>query len=123
MQPRILADDLQVISTGARHLDHFEYAFTKTQEHLEDMGAKVAPHKCYAFSSDRKAREWLKVHRWRRLRRKIKVINHCRDLGAHFNVSEHAQYGSTLTDRPKDAAQITGRLDFSGHPTTKKKKS
>ena len=37
MQPRILADDLQVISTGSRHLEHFEYAYSKTHEHLEDM--------------------------------------------------------------------------------------
>ena len=33
MHPRILADDLQAISTGTRHLPHFQLAFTKTQEH------------------------------------------------------------------------------------------
>ena len=87
------------------------------------MGAKVAPHKCYAFSSDKKSREWLKVHRWRRLRKKISVVNHCRDLGAHFNVSEHVQYGTTFTDRLKDAAQITGRLDLFKAPYEKKEKS
>ena len=39
VKPRLLADDLQLISTGSRHLHHFEYAFNKTHAHLEDMGA------------------------------------------------------------------------------------
>ena len=45
MKPRILADDLQLISIGTRHLDHFQYDFSKTHEHLEDMGARIAPPK------------------------------------------------------------------------------
>ena len=30
VQPRLLADDLQIISTGERHLKHFEYAYNQT---------------------------------------------------------------------------------------------
>ena len=33
VSPRVLADELQLISTGERHLEHFEYAFCKTWEH------------------------------------------------------------------------------------------
>ena len=105
MTPRILADDLQIISTGTRHLEHFQYAFTKTHEHLEDMGAKVAPSKCVVFSTSPGRREWLRKHIWRRLNRNVKVINNGRDLGAHFNMSDVARYGTTLPDR---MVQATG---------------
>ena len=99
MRRRILADDLQIISTGTRHLTHFQYAFSKTHEHLEDMGAKVAPTKCIAFSTCKAAREWLKKHIWRRLKMEVKVVSNGRDLGAHFNISDKARFGTTLTDR------------------------
>ena len=46
MQPRILADDLQIISTGTCHLERFDYAYSKAHEHFEDMGARIAPQKC-----------------------------------------------------------------------------
>ena len=38
VKPRILADDLQILSQGENHLKNFEYAFTKTHKHIEDMG-------------------------------------------------------------------------------------
>ena len=38
VQPRLLADDLQILSIGPNHLKNFEMAFSKTQEHLGDMG-------------------------------------------------------------------------------------
>ena len=41
--PRILADDLFIFSAGERHLEHIEYAFDLTHDHIEDMGAKIAP--------------------------------------------------------------------------------
>ena len=122
VQPRILADDLQIISTGTRHLEHFQYAFTKTHEHIADMGAKIAPHKCYVFTSEKKEREWLRKHKWRRLKKRIPVINDCRDLGAHFNVSQEARYGTTLTDRLNGAAEGTEELDYFKAPHEKRKK-
>ena len=56
VKPRLLADDLQLISTGPRHLHNFEYAFNKTHAHLEDMGARIAPQKCYTCSTSTAAR-------------------------------------------------------------------
>ena len=38
VEPRILADDLQLLGIGENHLKNFEYAFTKTHKHIEDMG-------------------------------------------------------------------------------------
>ena len=43
--PRILADDLQPFATVPRHLENFEYVFNLTHEHMEDMGANMAPSK------------------------------------------------------------------------------
>ena len=121
MRPRILADDLQIISTGTRHLDHFKFAFTKTHEHLEDMGAKVAPSKRVVFSTNSGSRECLKKHVWRRLKRNVKVVNNGRDLGAHFNISDVARYGATLTDRMVQATGGAERLDRHKAPYEKKK--
>ena len=45
VKPKILADDLQIIASGTRHLELFEQAFDTTHEHLEDLGAKMAPNK------------------------------------------------------------------------------
>ena len=47
--PRVLADDLQLMSTGNEHLENFEYVFKKTHEHLADMEAKLVPSKCIIF--------------------------------------------------------------------------
>ena len=87
MQPRLLADDLQIMSTGERHLRNFQFAYNRTHLHLEKMGAAIAPQKCNTFSSEGSAREWLREHRWRRLGKRVSVINDCRDLGAHFNAT------------------------------------
>ena len=43
VSPRLLADDLQLSCTGARHLDHFDYAYIKTHLHSEEMVARIAP--------------------------------------------------------------------------------
>ena len=56
MKTRILADDLQLISTGPRHLDNFKDAFDKTHAHLHAMGAKIAANKSITFSSNESAR-------------------------------------------------------------------
>ena len=56
VKPRVLADDLQILATGPRHLELFEQAFDSTHEHLEDLGAKMAPNKSMTFSSEAVAR-------------------------------------------------------------------
>ena len=95
--PRVLADDLQLISTGNKHLEHFEFAFNKTHEHLFDMGARLAPNKSVIFSIEKSASNYLRMHKWRRLGRTLKVITDCRDLGAHLTVSTCRKLGTTLT--------------------------
>ena len=65
--PRILADDLQLLCTGNRHLVDFEYVCNETHTHFTDMGAKLAPKKSIIFSSDETSRRWLRTHRWRRV--------------------------------------------------------
>ena len=110
VRPRLLADDLQILSTGERHLGNFEFAYNRTHLHLERLGAKIAPAKCNTFSSDAKSREWLRQHQWRRLGRKVEVVNNCRDLGAHFNAVGGKMVGTTLTQRMWTTARSTGRL-------------
>ena len=82
VNPRLLADDLQILSTGSRHAKHFELAYNRTHLHLEEMGARIAPQKCNSFSSDAATREWLRQVKWRRFGRKVQVVNDCRDLGS-----------------------------------------
>ena len=108
--PRVLADDLQLISTGTRHLENFEFAFTKTHKHLADMGAKLAAQKSLTFSSEASAREWLKEHKWRRAACKNPVVTNCRDLGAHLNTLKGRRVGTTLTTRMQKTAKIVFRL-------------
>ena len=65
--PRILAYDLQIFTSGPRRLENLRYAFDLTHEHMEDMGAKIAPTKSVTFASNVTSRKWLRNHRWRRL--------------------------------------------------------
>ena len=102
VEPRLLADDLQVISTGTRHAEHFQHAFDKTHERLEDLGAKLAPTKSMTFSSELATRSWLRTHRWRRLGKVVKVVTDCRDIGAHFNATNGIRRGTTLSTRMKE---------------------
>ena len=39
--PRILADDLQIFSTGTRHFKILVYAFDLTHKHMEDLGRRL----------------------------------------------------------------------------------
>ena len=118
--PRILADDLQIIAAGPHHLENFEYAFDLTHEHLEDMGAKLAPAKSITFTSEAVDRKWLRNHRWRRLGRTIPVILHARDLGAHLNASAGKQVGTTLTSRMRETTKSVIRLGKMKAPYAKK---
>ena len=100
--PRIPADDLQLLCTGSRRLENFEFGFNETHTHLADMGAKLAPKKSIVFSSDETSRRWLRKHRWRRVGATIQVITDGKDLGAHMNASTNRTYGATLTKRMQE---------------------
>ena len=65
VKPRVLADDLQILSQGLNHLKNFEYAFSKTHKHIEDLGGRLAPKKSITFASDESSRIWLRNHKWK----------------------------------------------------------
>ena len=111
VKPKLLADDLQILCTGPNRLKLFEAGLTKTQEHLEDMGARLAPSKSMTFSTDAATSGWLRTHKWRRIGRTIAVVTDCRDLGAHLNATERRWYGETLTSRMLQVAAETERLN------------
>ena len=69
VQPRILADNLQLLCTGPNRLKLFGNGFAVTHEHLEDIGATIAPERTMTFSTDAATREWLRTQRWRRIGR------------------------------------------------------
>ena len=121
-EPRVLADDLQILTTGPRHLENYVHASDLTHAHLHDMGAKLAAHKSISFSSEGLARKWLKQHNCRRLGCKIPVITDAIDLGAHFDATKGRMRGTTLTKRMISAARATDRLGRMKAPYEKKTK-
>ena len=108
--PRILADDLQIFTSGPRHLENLRYAFDLTHEHMEDMGAKIAPTKSVTFASNITSRNWLRNHRWRRLGKKVPLQTDMRDLGGHLNTAANRTYGTTLTERMRKTAESVRAL-------------
>ena len=110
VMPRILADDLQIFASGPRRLENLEHAFNLTHEHLEDMGAKIAPAKPVTFTPEPVDRRWLRTHKWRRLGTTKPVILHVRDLGAHLNTAAAQMVGSTLTARMRETTRSVIRF-------------
>ena len=120
VQPRILADDLQLMAKGEEHLRRFQEAYDATHRHLQDMGARVSGDKCVVWSSCTTSREWLKQHRWRRLGQKVTVENDGRDLGAHYNIARNKRVGTTLTQRMRKSSESVVRLKMKKMPYSKK---
>ena len=102
VEPRVLADDLLLMSTGNQSLKNFEYAYNLTHKHLEDMAEKVAPTKCITYSSRPANRKWLKLNKWRRLGTTVKVVADMRDLGAHLNAAGKKTQRSNLGEDNED---------------------
>ena len=101
VNPRILAGDLQLMCTGSEHFDAFTRAFDATHQHLEDMGARLAPKKSITWSSSAATSKWLTTHRWDKPRRTIKVITDGRDLGCHMSAAANEIVGPPLRTRCK----------------------
>ena len=57
--PRVLADDVLLMTRGRSMLAVFARALNATHAYLHAMGAKVASAKSYNFASMKTAREWL----------------------------------------------------------------
>ena len=62
--PRVLADDILVITQGPDPITQFKTVFDSTHQYLQDIGAKIAPDKSAVFASDPKHRRDLKKHIW-----------------------------------------------------------
>ena len=83
--PRILADDLMLLTSGSDHVSKMHQAINKTHELLQDMGAKVAPAKSFVFSNRPQARKWYSKHVWANIASTIPVVRSVRDLGGTIN--------------------------------------
>eukprot|EP00973_Karenia_brevis_P018017 2475081-Karenia_brevis.AAC.1 len=80
--PRTLADDLLLTTSGSRALTIFRHCFTCTISHLQDMGGKLSPHKSKLFSTIASHRSWLSTFAWDHVNQTIPVVHNMRDLGA-----------------------------------------
>ena len=50
--PRILADDILTMATGANHLPIFVDVLDFTHAYIADMGSSLAPEKRYLMTND-----------------------------------------------------------------------
>ena len=106
--PKVLADDVLVIATGARMLRRRARAVDETHAYLHDLGARVAPAKCFNFASTGSARRWLEDTWWKGIASKIPVVKDFRYLGAHVNTTK-ARKNATLDARASKAKLQLGR--------------
>ena len=61
---RSLADDLLVFAIGSGHQETVQRAYSATVAYLHTLGAKVAPAKCYLFSTSSDTRRYCKEKYW-----------------------------------------------------------
>ena len=85
--PRILADDLMILTSGLNHTSKMHQAINKTHEILQDMGAKVAPKKSFIFTNRSSARKWYANYVWTNIGTTIPVVRSVRDLGGTINTT------------------------------------
>ncbi len=110
---RILADDILIIQEGD-DISQFKQAYDCVHFFLINMGAKLAPHKSYLFSTAPNLRKWLSQHTWTHIKSKVQVIHSFRDLGAHLNFSR-LHVATTLTMRMTDAIATVNRIRWLPH--------
>ena len=107
--PRLMADDMQIITHGenvlARHVD----ATDLTHNYLHMMGARVSGPKSVNHATNRSHRIALARKIWRNVKSRIPVKGSARDLGAHLCVSG-CIHGATLTVRVRRAIPMVRRI-------------
>ena len=101
--PRILADDLMLLTSGNNHVSKMQRAINATHELLQDMGAQIAPKKSFIFSNRLQARKWYASHTWVNISTTIPVVKSVRDLGG--TISTMARGSAKVID-----ARITQSL-------------
>ena len=93
-----------------RHVALARDAMKTSLQYFKDIGAKVAPKKCFITSTCSSARARLRTYRWCAEGQAIPTKNHFRDLGAHMCL-DNSKANTTLTERCDNAADATTRLD------------
>ena len=84
------------------------------------MGAMLAPTKSITFSTDTNISGWLREYKWRCINSTLTVVNDCRDLGAHLNLSAVWKTGATLTNRIRRGVAYAKKLVYAKAPFFKK---
>ena len=112
--PRILADDLMVLTHGTKHCENMQRALNFTHEFLHDMGAVVAPKKSFIFSNVLACRKWYAKHTWINLDAKIPVVKTVRDLGGTINTGNR-QASSIIDNRIAKAISSVRKMRFLPH--------
>jgi hypothetical protein len=107
--PRLLADDILVMAIGHKHEQLFKDCYDLTHQFLQDVGAKIASSKCFAFSTHPTTRRRLRLHYWEYLHAFVPVVTHLRDLGSHLS-SCTIPKGATITARLHKATGIATRI-------------
>lgn len=85
--PKVLADDAMVTAKGSRVIKRLARTLHSTHVYLHNMGANVAPAKCFNFATTPLARKWLADTWWHHLKAKIPVVKDFRYLGPHVNIA------------------------------------
>lgn len=98
-------------ATGLKMIPNFAKALNVTHKFLHAMGSKIAPNKSYNFSSNKKAKEWLKQTRWGNINSEVEVVADLRYLGAHLTTTSSTSSG-TLYKRWEKAAQQLRKLRY-----------
>ena len=62
VSPRVLADDLLIVTEGVGHRAKTVQAVNISFEYFKDIGAKVADNKCFTFATDSDTRNQLKKY-------------------------------------------------------------
>ena len=110
VEPNILADDLQIISIGTRHAEHFQHAFDKTHERLEDLGATLAPAKSITFSSELATRNWMRTHRWRRQGKVVKVVTDCMGIWGTPPCNKRKKEGGDAVNKDEGDHEVDDKV-------------
>ena len=108
VKPRDLADDLMMIAAGDKHEDKIKAVVEGAYDYMQDMGAKVATQKSILFSSCPATRRRLRKHVWK-CGKRIPVVGHARDLGAHLAVSNRS-YSATLRTRLQQTTKMVRKI-------------
>ena len=118
--PRALADDMLLYKTGRAHWRVAKEAGSCVHSCMNDLGAKVAPKKPLAFSTDPIVRKAMRLYRWPVLDHIIPVACASMDLGAHISFGA-VMRSCTLKARLTKAARVIDHV--ASLPGTRKLKN